>query len=96
MKISNGIVYCSFYGIKEDTEYDVSFDTQTVSVTEPEVKYEYDNSLSHAEQKIKQSGAQGMTVNVYKVTKLDGTIISKELISQDIYNSLEKIVVKGQ
>ena len=96
MKISNGIVYCSFYGIKENTEYDVSFDTQTVSVTEPEVKYEYDNSLSHAEQKIKQSGAQGMTVNVYKVTKLDGTIISKELISQDIYNSLEKIVVKGQ
>ena len=96
MKISNGIVYCSFYGIKEDTEYDVSFDTQTVSVTEPEVKYEYDNSLSPAEQKIKQSGAQGMTVNVYKVTKLDGTIISKELISQDIYNSLEKIVVKGQ
>ena len=96
MKISNGIVYCSFYGIKENTEYDVSFDTQTVSVTEPEVKYEYDNSLSHAEQKIKQSGAQGMTVNVYKVTKLDGTIISKELISQDIYNTLEKIVVKGQ
>ena len=60
------------------------------------VKNPYDNSLSHAEQKIKQSGAQGMTVNVYKVTKLDGTIISKELISQDIYNSLEKIVVKGQ
>lgn len=96
MKVSNGIVYCSFYGIKEDIEYDVSLDSQTISITEPEIKYEYDKSLSPNEQKIKQNGAQGMTINVYKIIKLDGKIISKDLISQDIYNSLEKIILKGQ
>lgn len=84
-----------FYGIKEDTEYDVNFDIDTVSVTPPSVKYEIDSSLKTGEEKIKQSGANGTTVNVYKVVKLNGSIVSRTLLSQDTYNSLEKIVLKN-
>jgi len=50
--------------------------------------------LSLGEQKIKQSGSNSMTVNVYKVVKLNGSIVSKTFIYQDIYKSLDKIVVK--
>ena len=91
---SNGIATVSIYGIKENPEYDVSFDVETVSFAEAPIKYEFDSSLSLGEQKIKQSGSNSMTVNVYKVVKLNGSIVSKTFIYQDIYKSLDKIVVK--
>lgn len=83
------------YGIKEDTEYNVDFDIETLSSTPPPVKYEYDATLSNGKEKIKQNGSIGTTVTVYKVVKLDGCIISKTLLSQDTYNALEKIVLKN-
>jgi len=92
--VNSGVVTCSIYGIKEDSEYDVSFDVETVSFAEAPIKYEFDSSLSLGEQKIKQSGSNSMTVNVYKVVKLNGSIVSKTFIYQDIYKSLDKIVVK--
>lgn len=93
--VNSGIVTCAIYGIKEETEYDISFDVETVSSVEPSVKYEYDASLKLGEQKIKQAGSNSMTVNVYKIVKLNGSIISKTFIYQDIYKPLEKIVLKS-
>lgn len=84
-----------FYGIKEDTEYGVDFDIETVSVTPPTVKYEYDNTISSGTEKVKQNGANGTTVNVYKIVKSNGSIISKTMLSQDTYNALEKIILKN-
>ena len=95
IKVSNGIVTCSIYGIKEDTENSVDFDIETVSVTEPPIKYEYDNSMSIGKEEVKQYGSNGKVVNVYKVVKSNGSVISKTLISQDTYNALEKIIVKN-
>ena len=92
--VNSGVVTCSIYGIKENPEYDVSFNVETVSFAEAPIKYEFDSSLSLGEQKIKQSGSNSMTVNVYKVVKLNGSIVSKTFIYQDIYKSLDKIVVK--
>ena len=92
--VNSGVVTCSIYGIREEPEYDVSFDVETVSFAEAPIKYEFDSSLSLGEQKIKQSGSNSMTVNVYKVVKLNGSIVSKTFIYQDIYKSLDKIVVK--
>ena len=94
-KVSSGVVTCNIYGINEEPLYDVSFNVETVSSTEPTVKYEYDSSLASGEQKIKQSGSNAMTVNVYKIVKLNGSIISKTFIYQDIYKSLDKIVLKS-
>lgn len=94
-KVSSGVVTCAIYGIKEDPQYDVSFDVETVSSTEPNVKYEYDSSLAPGEEKIKQSGSNAVTVNVYKIVKLNGSIVSKSFVYQDIYKSLDKIVLKS-
>ena len=92
-KVSSGVVSCAIYGIKEDLEYDVSFDVEKVSVTDAPIKYEYDSSLKSTDKIIKQRGSNGMTVNVYKILKLNGSIVSKTFISQDIYKSLEKIII---
>ena len=94
-KVSNGIVSCSIYGIKEDSEYDIGFDVETVSSSDYKTVYEYDSSVEPGKEIVKQSGSNGMTVNVYKVIKQNGSIISKTFVSQDIYNSLDKIIVKN-
>ena len=94
MKVSNGIVSCSIYGIEEDTEYDADFIVETLSETDPPIIYEYDNSINIGKEEIKQGGSKGLVVNVYKVVKLNGSIISKSLLSNDTYSPLEKIIKK--
>ena len=77
-------------------EYDVGFDIETISVTPPPVKYETDSSLEPGAEKIKQSGSNATTVNVYKIVKSEGSIVSRTLLSQDTYQALEKIILKNE
>ena len=95
MKVENGIVTCKILGIKEDTEYAINIETETLSTTEPEVQYEQDSSIEVGTEKVKQNGATGTIVNVYKIIKQDGKIISKDLLSQDTYKVLNKIILKN-
>lgn len=91
----DGIVKISIYGIKEDLEYDVSFDNEIISTIPYSTKYEYNSNLESSEQKVKQLGANGAVVNNYKVVKLNGSIVSRTLISQDTYNALNKLIETG-
>lgn len=84
-----------YYGIKEEQEYDVDFNVEILSSSEPPQKYEYDDTISPGNSRIKQSGSKAMSVNVYKVVKFDGSIISRTLLSHDTYSSLEEIIVKN-
>lgn len=95
MKVDNGIVTCKILGIKEETEYSINIETETLSITEPETVYEQDSNLDIGKEKIKQYGSNGTIVNAYKITKLEGKIINKELLSQDTYKSLDKIILKN-
>ena len=95
MKVENGIVTCKILGIKEDTEYAINIESETLSTTEPEVQYEQDSSIEVGTEKVKQNGATGTIVNVYKIIKQDGKIISKDLLSQDTYKVLNKIILKN-
>ena len=95
-KVKNGIVTCAVYGIKETTEYKVDFDIETVSAFGPTIKYEKDLSIPKGTEQIKQRGSNGCIVNVYKVTKLNGTINSKEFIYQDTYKALDKIILTSE
>ena len=95
MKVDNGIVTCKILGIKEETEYSINIETEILSITEPETVYEQDSNLDIGKEKIKQYGSNGTIVNAYKITKLEGKIINKELLSQDTYKSLEKIILKN-
>lgn len=95
MKVANGIVTCKILGIKEETEYSINIETEVISVTEPETIYEQDSSLEIGTEKVKQYGSNGTIVNAYKITKSEGKIINKELLSQDTYKSLDKIILKN-
>ena len=96
LEVQNGIVTCKILGIKEETEYDITIETDILSIVEPEIKYETDTSLEIGKEKVKQYGSNGSTVNTYKIKKQNGKIVSKELLSQDTYKALEKIILKGE
>lgn len=95
IKVNNGIASCSIYGIEEENEYNIDFDIETISTTPPTTIYEKDVSVERGKEKTKQKGTNGSTVNVYKVLKQGGSIISKTLLSQDTYKPLEKIILKN-
>lgn len=94
-KVENGIVTCKILGLKEDTEHSIDIETEILSTTEPDIQYEQDSKLELGKEIVKQQGANGAVVNVYKITKLEGKIINKELLSQDTYKSLDKIILKN-
>ena len=95
MSVNSGIAKVEIYGIKEETEYNINFDLETVSIIDYTTKYQEDSSLKPGQEKVKQRGANGQVVKVYKVIKQNGIIIAKDLISQDTYSALNEIVLIG-
>lgn len=95
MTVNSGIAKVNIYGIKEEVEYDVSFDVETVSNILYDTKYEDDFSLPEGTEKVKKTGVNGIKVNTYKVIKQNGITISRELISKDTYNAMDEIILRG-
>ena len=95
MSINSGVAKIDIYGIKEEKEYEIEFDVETVSNIPRDTKYEIDKSLPKGTEKIKQKGSDGIIVNVYKIVKQNGITLSKEFISKDKYNALDKIILKS-
>lgn len=92
---SNGIVTVSIYGIKEDNECTVSFSTEILSTIPYTVKYINDSSLAKGTEKVKQVGANGMITETYIIKTLNGTVVSKELLSKDTYSAMQRIILRG-
>ena len=93
--VDSGIARVDIYGIKEENEYQITIDTEVISNIPFDTVYETDSSLSAGTQKVKQRGVDGVIVNAYKITNEKGVAVSKELLSKDTYNSLNKIIVKS-
>lgn len=93
--VKNGIVKVSIYGIKEETEYEVELKTNILETTEQKINYINDNTLEEGTEVIKQYGSEAVKSETYKILKLNGAVVSKELISTDTYSSLERIIRRG-
>ena len=93
--ISNGIATVSIYGVKQETEYAVSFNTKTISSIPFTVKYIDDNTLPLGTEKIKQNGANGLITETYIIKSLNGKVVSTKLLSKDTYNAMQKIILRG-
>ena len=46
-------------------------------------------------ERVKQGGHSGCRVTTYKEVRLNGTTISKDVITTDTYNPMKKIVIRG-
>ncbi|GFI41550.1 vancomycin B-type resistance protein VanW [Thomasclavelia cocleata] len=92
---SNGIATVSIYGIKEENEYSISFDTRTISTIPYTIKYEENKNLAAGTEKVSQVGANGVITETYLVKSLNGKIVSRTLLSKDTYNAMQRIIVRG-
>ena len=93
--IGGGVAKIDIYGIKEKVEYDVDIVTTILSYTPFSVTYEDDSSLSPGEERVSQYGMNGCKSITYKVLKLNGTEVSREVLSSDTYDPMDKIIYVG-
>lgn len=93
--VANGMAKATIYGIKENPDYEVSIQTSTVSTIPFATTYQDDNTLPAGTEKVKQKGANGIVTQTYKIVKQNGNVISKTLLSKDVYNAMQKIILKG-
>ena len=93
--VQNGIATISIYGIKEEVEYDVTLEVKQISTIPYTTKYIEDSSLAVGTEQVKQKGTNGRKTETYLVKRLNGTVVSCEVISRDTYNAMQRIVVRG-
>lgn len=93
--VSGGVATVQVWGVKEEVEYDITIETKKTATIEYTTQFVQDPSLPAGQQKVVQAGSNGRKVEAYKVTRLNGQIVSKTLLSKDTYNPMKKIVHVG-
>ena len=93
--VENGVAEFSINGIQEEVEYEVKIlpsVTQTIPYTTEEI---IDSTLAPGTRITTQKGSSGCKVTTYKETRLNGAVVSKEILSNDTYRPLKAIVRVG-
>ena len=93
--VKNGVVTCQIYGMKEEVEYEIVIDNQIEEVIPFTTKYVKDYEKNETEEEVKQGGSNGAKSITYKIKKYNGAVVSKEILSEDSYSPLDRIIVKG-
>lgn len=94
--VQGGTATVQIWGLKEEVEYDITIETKKTATIKYTTQYIQDPSLPAGQQKIVQEGSNGRKVEAYKVTRLNGEVISTTLLSKDTYNAMKKIVHVGK
>lgn len=94
-KVSGGVIQFKIYGVEEENEYDIKIIPVVTSTIPKTTKYVDDATLVEGSEVVKQVGTSGCKVTTYKETYLKGALISKEVISNDTYKAMARIVKKG-
>lgn len=90
--VNGGKITVQIFGCKEDIEYDVEIKSETLQKIPGKTTYRINESLPKGTTQKVQSGHGGYKSRAYRILKLDGKIISKELLSNDTYAQLETII----
>lgn len=93
--VQGGVATVQIWGVKEEVEYDITIETKKTATIAYSTQYIQDPSLPAGQQKVVQEGNNGSKYEAYKVTRLNGQVVSKTLLSKDTYNAMKKIVHVG-
>lgn len=91
----NGTCSISIMGIKETNDYEVLITTNKLQTIPYQTKYIDDASLPVGTEQQTQYGDYGYKYETYKTLKLYGDVVSTELISNDSYSPLTRVVRRG-
>lgn len=90
-----GLADIKIYGIREEVEYEVEIITKVLNYIPYKVIYQDDSKLAAGQQRVTQSGIQGCKSTTYRITKLNGQEVKREVLSTDTYDALNKIINVG-
>ena len=90
-----GKLSISIYGTKEEIEYDVTMESETITTTNFQTIYKEDDNLEAGQQVVSQNGQKAISSKCYKILSFNGEVVSKSLVSTDRYLALTKIILIG-
>lgn len=90
--VNGGRIKVDIYGCKEEVEYDVVIQSQTLQVIPMKTEYKTNTSLPKGTTKTVQTGHAGYKSRAYRILKLNGKVVSKQLLSTDTYAQLPTII----
>ncbi len=93
--VNGGKITISMYGCKEDVEYEVIIKSETLQKIPMQTEYRTNTSLTPGTQKVVQKGHGGYKSRAYRILKLNGNVISTQLLSTDTYAQLPTIIEKN-
>lgn len=93
--VKNGIAEIQMYGVKQEVEYVVELETKITGSIPYTTKYEENPSLDIGVERVIQGGAPGYTSTTYKILKLNGVEVSRNVLSNDTYSAMQRIISKG-
>ena len=93
--VANGIVTFNIHGIKQETEYDIKIIPVTTQTIPFETEYVPDPTLAPGQQVVTQAGHSGYKVTTYIEKRLGGVVVSKDVLSNDIYNAMKTVINVG-
>lgn len=93
---SGGIIYFNVYGKEtRPSNREISFESETVSKTDPKVQFTMDASLAAGSVSVTQSGQSGCIAQLWKIVKVDGKQQSRDLFNKSNYQATPKILTIG-
>lgn len=93
--VKNGIAEFKVYGMQEEKEYEIKIlpvTTQSIPYTTSQIP---DPTLAPGQQVVSQSGHAGYKVTTYIEKRLNGVVVSKEILSNDTYVPMKTIIRVG-
>lgn len=93
--VKNGIAEFKIHGIQEEKEYEIRIlpvTTQSIPYT---TSYVQDATLLPGQQVVVQAGQPGYKVTTYIEKRLNGAVVSKEILSNDTYSPMKSIIRVG-
>lgn len=94
-KATNGILEMEIKGIYEEDEVEIELVSETIDITPPSTKYVYDSELAEGQEVVQTNGANGVKSKAYRIVKKNGRVISKDVLSEDSYNPMLRVVKTG-
>ena len=93
---SGGIIYFNVYGKEtRPSNREISFESETVSKTDPKVQFTMDASLTAGSVSVTQSGQSGCIAQLWKIVKVDGKQQSRDLFNKSNYQATPKLITIG-
>ena len=93
--VGNGVHTVRIVGIRENREYDVSIFTRVIGTRPYRTIYETNSDMPYGTYREIQDGGNGVTSVTYRIRRLNGVEVSRQVLSRDTYIPMNRIIERG-